>query len=187
MNFGLFTDPAQIIAVPSAANGRIDIVQPPSIDQRFLMYERTAKENKATDYRKGAPIYGKEQTVLSTAFFSAPNVRILQNALRADVYELSNGKFSIPEQNEDQLLQIMDGMFYQYARFDPAKSVREQIDGLNKRVLAYIVPYLYNEAVAYFKYIRDASTLVTPIDRSMRVDRDYKDLVLPDRGFFAPV
>jgi hypothetical protein len=33
-----------------------------------------------------------------------------------------------------------------------------------------------NESEAYYKYIRDQSTLVMPFDRSIQVDRDWKEL-----------
>ena len=36
-------------------------------------------------------------------FFSAENIRIVQNGLKAGVYNASNGNFRIGDQNEDTL------------------------------------------------------------------------------------
>jgi hypothetical protein len=170
-------DASKLLVSLTPANGRLDLIEPQiSMQDQFQFFERSAKINKDTNYRCDGCIQGKEENPLSQSFFSAANIDHLQTQMRHDVYRLSQGKFSIPEQNRDQLYLIMDGMYYQYARFSKTRSVQEQTDELNARVLKYVVPFLYNEAIAYFKYIRDVSTLVEPMARPAKVDRDYKDL-----------
>ena len=71
----------------------------------------------------------------------------------------------------------MRGMYLQYAEHY-ADNIRGQIERLNKLVLDYVVPKLYNEAVAYEKYCRDQSTLVTPLPLPLQHNRDYKQLEL---------
>lgn len=155
-------------------NGRVNIVEQPPTDIKFAMFERIALKNRSIDYR--APLNnGWENTPLSDAFFSAGNIQIIQNGLRAGVYKLSKGEFSIPPQNIDQIKIIMRTMFYQYARFsrDP---IPEQIKELNKHILDYIIPYLYGEAVGYVKYCEDQSSLVLPLDLPKQNERDFKQL-----------
>lgn len=163
-----------IIDMKNYNNGRVNIVEQPPADIKFAMFDRIAIKNRAVDYR--APLNnGWEDTPLSYAFFSAGNIQILQNGLRAGVYNISNGEFSIPPQNIDQLKIIMRTMFYQYASFSN-EPIPKQITQINKHVLDYIVPYLYNEAIAYVKYCQDQSTLVMPLDLPKQNERDFKPL-----------
>jgi hypothetical protein len=139
------------------------------------MFDRIAIKNRATDYR--APINnGWEDTQLSGAFYSAGNIQILQNGMRAGVYQISKGEFSIPPQNTDQLRVIMRAMFYQYAQHSNTETIANQIRKLNKHVLDYVVPYLYNEAISYVKYCEDSSTLVMPLEHPKQNERDWKPL-----------
>jgi len=170
-----FNNVDKINMAPVQSNGRISLMEQPPKEIQFAMFERVAKQNRAIDYRAPANNNGLEDNLLSYAFFSGGNIQILQNGLRAGVYNLSEQNFSIPPQNSDQLVIIMRTMYYQYAKFnqDP---ISQQVAALNNRVLEYVVPFLYNEAVAYYKYIRDQSTLVIPLERAAGVDRDFKEL-----------
>lgn len=157
-------------------NGRVNLVEMPPPELRFAIYDRIAIKNRATDYRAPAN-NGLEESPLSFAFFSAGNIQILQNGLRAGVYNISNGKFAVPPQNIDQLKIIMRTIYYQYGRYVSATNpIPDQVAELNKRVLEYVVPYVYNEAIAYLKYCEDQSSLVVPLDLPKQNDRDYKPL-----------
>jgi hypothetical protein len=156
-------------------NGRINLVEQPPPELNFAIFDRIAVKNRATDYRQ--PISnGWEDTRLSATFFSAPNIQILQNGLRAGVHTVSNGKFSIPPQNIEQLKIIMRTMYYQYAQHSTTVSIAEQIRVLNKHVLDYVVPFLYNEAVAYVKYCEDQSSLIVPLELPKQNERDFKEI-----------
>ena len=64
-------------------NGRVNIVDIP-YDVKFQMQEKIAIKNKASEYREA--LNGVlENTMLSRAYFSAENIQIIQNALRAGV------------------------------------------------------------------------------------------------------
>jgi len=157
-------------------NGRINIIQPESPDVVFRMQERLAVKNKATEYREA--LAGTwENSVLSNAFFSAANIQIIQNGLRAGVYEMSAKQYVIAPQNIDTLKIIMRSIYLQYAEHYPDK-ITEQIERLNKLVLDYAVPTVYNEAVGYVKYRIDQSTLVVPLAIPQHHDRNYKQLEL---------
>jgi hypothetical protein len=167
-------------------NGRVNLLEQPPPELKFAMYDKIAIKNRAVDFRAPIDSNGWEDNPLSDVFFSAQNVQTVQNGLRAGVYEVSQGKFSIPPQNIDQLQIIMRSIYYQYARHSKTDSVASQVADLNKKVLDYVVPYLFNEAVAYVKYCQDQSSLVVPLDKPKQVDRDFKQLEQGKAAFLSP-
>ena len=139
------------------------------------MAEKIGIKNKATEYRDA--LTGMQETsVLATSYFSEANVQILQNGLRAGVYEISNQKLVIPPQSIDNLKIIMRSIYVQYAKHHVSETTKHQIQKLNKHVLDYAIPSVYNEAQGYLNYMRDQSTLVMPMERPKQIDRDYKHL-----------
>lgn len=178
MNYGNYRDEYQKPILEHVnANGRINLLEQPPADAQFALFDKVAKKNRAVDYRE--PLNnGLEENQLSRAYFSAGNIQIIQNGLRAGVYQMSGGKFSIPPQNQDHLILIMRDMYYNHALFSSAP-IPDQIADLNRRVLGYLVPFIFNEAVAYYQYIIDQSTIPAPMDPPKQIDRDFKQLVLP--------
>lgn len=157
-------------------NGRINIVDNEDPNIRMNMAEKIAIRNKATEYR-GALTGLQEDSLLSSAYFSEENIQILQNGLRAGVYEVSNKEIVIPPQNIDNLKIIMRSIYLQYANHTKdVKDITEEIQKLNKYVLEYCVKSVFNEAQGYMNYCKDQSTLVMPMDRPTQVDRDHKHL-----------
>lgn len=156
-------------------NGRVHLLDDSNPDLRFQMAEKISIKNKATEYRDALTGL-HEETVLSRAYFSEENIQILQNGLRAGVYELSNKEWSVPPQNIDNLKIIMRSIYLQYAKHSTQESVTEQIRKLNQYVLNYAIPTVYNEAQGYLNYVRDQSTLVMPLEHAKQSDRDYKHL-----------
>lgn len=157
-------------------NGRINLMELPPKDIRFQMYEKIAVKNKSTEYRDS--LHGiLEDNTLSRVFFSSGNVQILQNGLRAGVYEMSGQKkIVIPPQSIDHLKIIMRSTYLQYAEHRQDVSITKQVEDLNNIVLDYVVPTLYNETMGYLKYIEDQSTLVQPLEIPKLIDRDFKPL-----------
>lgn len=160
----------------STYNGRVNIVEAPSADIRFKMQERIAVKNKTSEYREA--LAGElESNMLATVYFSAENIQIVQNGLRAGVYKMSGEKYVIAPQNIDTLKIIMRSIFLQYAEFD-MNNIKNEVARLNKLVLDYAVPTVYNEAIGYLKYCEDQSTLVVPLELPRQSDREYKQLEL---------
>lgn len=157
-------------------NGRINLMESPDKDARFQMYEKIALKNKSSEYRDSlAGIL--EDNLLSQVFFSSGNIQIIQNGLRAGVYEMSGErKIVIAPQNMDNLKIIMRSIYLQYAEHREDISITKQVESLNKIVLDYVVPVVYNETMGYLKYIQDQSTLVQPLELPKLVDKDYKSL-----------
>lgn len=166
-------DQKESILPPESLNGRVNIIDIPN-DVVFAMKEKIMVNNKTSEYRD--PLTGiLEESTLSKVFFCAENVQIIQNGLRAGVYKMSEDKYIIAPQNEDTLKIIMRSIYLQYAEHKP-DDITEQIERLNKYVLEYAVPNVYNELIGYLKYCRDQSTLVTPIDLPVQSDREFRQL-----------
>jgi hypothetical protein len=159
-------------------NGRINLMELPDKNIQFQMSEKIALKNKSTEYRDSlAGIL--EDNLLSRVFFSSGNIQIIQNGLRAGVYEMSEErKIVISPQNIDNLKIIMRSIYLQYAEHREDISVTKQVEDLNKIVLGYVIPTVYNETIGYLKYIQDQSTLVQPLELPKLIDKDYKQLEL---------
>jgi len=169
--------PEQSIIQPERYNGRINIVNQPDTSAIFRMQERIALKNKSTEYRSALAGNDWEENILSNVFFSAENIQIIQNGLRAGVYEMSNHEIVIPPQNLDQLKIIMRSTYLQYAEHYE-DNIRGQVERLNRLVLDYAIPTVYGEARGYLKYMQDQSTLVVPLEIPKHHDRQYKQLEL---------
>jgi hypothetical protein len=158
-------------------NGRVDISQP-NIDQFQLFLQ--PKQN-ITNY-KDAMTGNWNDTILSKTFFSKGNIEIIQNGIRAGVYNKSNGRFIISPQNETNLKIIMRSIFLQYAK-NNNNSVSFQITNLNKIVLDYCIKDVYSEAQSYIKYKNDVNTLAVPMSRPAYVN-NKGDKVLELKKWF---
>ena len=168
---------SQKILTQEYYNGRVNIMEQQDPDAVFKMQERIGLKNKSTGYISALSGNDWEENILSKVFFSQDNVQILQNGLRAGVYEMSNKDIVIPPQNLDQLKIVMRSTYLQYAEHKPTQ-IKEQVERLNKLVWDYVVPSVYKEAIGYLKYMKDQSTLVTPMDHPQHHDRQYKQLEL---------
>jgi hypothetical protein len=155
-------------------NGRINIAEPPSPDAVFKMQEKIAIKNASTEYREalGGDI---EDNVLAQVYFSAGNIQIIQNGLRAGVYKASQNKFVIAPQNIDTLKIIMRSIYLQNAEHRE-DDITGQVERLNKLVLDYAIPSVYSSSMSYMKYCQDQSTLVVPLELPRNHDRDFKQL-----------
>jgi hypothetical protein len=158
-------------------NGRINILtcNPPNSVDRFQMYDKIPV-NQCSTFRN--PTEGLwNNTSLSNSFFSQKNICFIQSAIREGVYNKSNGQFVISNQDEDTLKIIMRSIFLQHAANQPT-NISQQIQQLNKIVLDYCVPQVYNEAKGYKKYLVDVSTMYTPIPPPILAKNHDKELIL---------
>ena len=160
------------------ANGRVDILGP-NIPAVFAMSDRIPVK-QASSFRD-AMNGNWYNTPLSTTFFSKENINIVQNGIRAGVYQKSNGQYLVGLQSYDELKIVMRGVFLQNSKNLP-HNIPQQIEALNAIVLEYCIKQVYGEAESYMKYKRDASTLVVPLSNPVLSSTKSKQLFL--KNFF---
>tara|TARA_B100000424_G_scaffold123286_1_gene93462 strand:- start:4590 stop:5090 length:501 start_codon:yes stop_codon:yes gene_type:complete len=102
------------------------------------------------------------ETPVSRAFFSKENVEIIQNGIRAGVYQLSNSQYLIDNQSIESLNVIMSSIYLQYS-INSNKNISQQITALNNLVFKECTIKVLNEVKGYMKYKQDISTLSEPI------------------------
>jgi hypothetical protein len=154
------------------SNGRVNI-KTPDTNNLFKMYDKIPA-NQCVSFRSATEGLW-DDTTLSTVFFSQENIQLLQNGIRAGVYNRSNGQYTIGPQDCDVLKIVMRSIFLQYSA-NQANNIREQVHELDKMVLDYCIQQVYSEAQGYIKYIDDASTLVVPIAHPVMADNTDRQL-----------
>jgi len=159
-------------------NGRVNI-KSPNTSALFQMYDKIPA-NQCVTFRNATEGLWTDSP-LSQAFFSQENIQIIQNGIRAGVYQRSNGQYVIAPQDCDSLKIIMRSVFLQYSANQPF-NIPEQIEELNKIVLNYCIQQVYSEAQGYMKYIDDASTLVVPIAHPVQASNTDRQLEF--KGWF---
>ena len=155
-------------------NGRIDI-KTPNTSKLFQMYDKIPA-NQCVTFRNATEGLWSS-TTLSQAFFSLQNIQMIQNGIRAGVYNRSNGQYVIGSQDCDSLKIVMRSVFLQYSANQP-DNITQQITDLNKIVLEYCIQQVYSEAQGYMKYVSDVSTLVIPIAHPVMESNNDKQLEL---------
>lgn len=162
-------------------NGRVDIInktQGPDLSNLFAMYDKIPANQCAT-FRE--PTLGQwDETPLSTAYFSKENIQIIQNGIRAGVYDKSKKQYTVAPQDCDALKVIMRSIFLQHAANQP-QNIPGQIEELNKIVLDYCIHHVYSEAQSYMKYLRDVSTLAVPLSAPIvESQKDKNNYLMPN-------
>ena len=155
-------------------NGRVDI-KSPNTSSLFAMFDKIPANQCATFRNPTEGLW--DETYLSKAFFSHQNIQLIQNGIRAGVYQRSNGQYLIGPQDCDPLKIIMRSVYLQYSANQP-NNLTQQIQELNKIVLNYCIQQVYGEAQGYLKYIDDASTLVVPIAHPVMANNTDRTLEL---------
>jgi len=121
-----------------------------------------------------------ERTTMNQAYFSHANFQIIQNAIRKKVYDYT-AKVIDPVGSDD-LFMIMRAMYLQYSR-NLETHIPEQIAELNDRVVAWCVPKIVAEVNMYATYLKDISTLPTPMMQPVNVS-SAGTKSLPFKPFF---
>lgn len=157
---------------PKMSNGRVNLSAPESAGGNIeavpgFGYQKTAEKQFQGDMLRG----NWEQNKLSDTFFSGQNVTIIQNLIRKEVYEKSQPKgYVIDDQSVDELKIIMRSLFLQYAKNLPY-DIPGQVKELNKYVVDWSVPHILSAVDHYMYYLKDIETLPTPLPRSVHMSR----------------
>ena len=162
-------------------NGRVDIIsQVPSNNGTPLFLQDKNLVTQNTNYNN-CRSHLFENSDLEKTFFSMKNVEDIQNSIIQGVYERSNGEYRIDKQDYDTLNIIMRSVFLQYS-LNNLENLNEQILSLNKIVLNYCIPKIYNEVIAYMKYKRDVSKISLP--PNLPKSTNYNNTSLEFKRFF---
>lgn len=161
---------------PNGNNGRIDLSAPAgasSFDTTSnsaipgFGYQQSSENDFQGDMLRG----NWEHNALSAAFFSRRNVDIIQNLIRKEVFNRSQPKgYIIDNQSVDELKIIMRSLYLQYARNSP-HNIPGQVQELNQRVVDWSVPHILSAVDHYQYYLKDIQTLPTPLPRSVHMSR----------------
>jgi Family of unknown function (DUF5761) len=158
-------------------NGRVNLFAPPSAGgegaalkagaAKAFGYQTSSEEQFQSDMLRG----NWEQNALSTGFFSQENLIRIQTAIRRSVYERSQPKgYVIDDQSVDELKMIMRGLFYQFAKNQP-NNIQGQIEELNGRVVEWSVPHILSAVDHYIYYLKDIDTLPVPLEQPVHLSR----------------
>jgi hypothetical protein len=200
--------PASIASIPyenphalHAAGSAVSA--PPSLQFELARHPGVNYNTQTASYvdllspnRRGTEPPSGGDSVISRVFFCPQNIQLLQNGIRAGVArrseERGTGEMIVGRQNEDQLKLVMRSVFLQNVSEFERGDVTRKVEELNALVLDYCVKNVYDETLAYRRYIRDASTLAAPIDHPQNVratfmdpNMPYRSLELPNRGDFG--
>lgn len=148
-------------------NGRVNLIERSSAGgeapQNFpgYQYQTTAEKGFETDMLRG----NWETNPVSQSFFSPLNIKTLQNAIRRYVYEKSQPKgYVIDDQSVDELKIIMRAIYYQYARNLPF-DIQKQVSDLNEYVVNWSGPHILSAVDHYYYYLNDISHMPVPLQQ----------------------
>ena len=130
-------------------------------------YQTTSEAEFQTDMLRG----NWEENAVSKAYFSGENLTRIQNAIRRQVFERSQPKgYVIDDQSVDELKMIMRAIYYTYARNLPFDT-EGQVQELNGRVVEWSVPHILSAVDAYMYYLQDISHMPVPLQQPMNLSR----------------
>lgn len=108
---------------------------------------------------------GQQLSTLNMAYFSKSNRNNIQNAIRRRVYELSNGKYIISPQNEQELMIIMREIYIENSlNYTDEQMIRSEIEKLNNIVIDKSVVMIIRSISGYFQFLADQNTSLKPME-----------------------
>ena len=103
---------------------------------------------------------------INTRFFNSNNVDVIQNMLKSQIQ--SKTGFVIDRQDDDALLIIMRACYIEND-VDSSLSPDDFVKGLNDMVVRIALPQIASGIKGYLAYLKDASSLPTPIPRAQNM------------------
>ena len=144
---------------PAGQNGRVVFLGESTDRIPGFATDTSVEKDYQNDMLRG----NWEKSELSAAFFSAENVNIIQNLIRKNVFDRSQPKgYVIDNQSIEELKMIMRAMYLQYARNLPT-DIAAQVSDLNNKVIDWAVPHILSAVDHYFFYINDISHMPVPL------------------------
>tara|TARA_Y100000389_G_C17331088_1_gene448132 strand:+ start:87 stop:500 length:414 start_codon:yes stop_codon:yes gene_type:complete len=133
------------------------------------------------NYRKDIiNTFNQEETPITKTFFSNTNIELIQTMIYNNIKHIY--KYKIDKQPVENLLMVMRSMYVLYG--NPKNSdIKQEIVKLNELVINKCTEIIISNILMYFKYVEDASTLPTPIDRG-KFESSKGDTNLEFTNFF---
>jgi hypothetical protein len=124
-------------------------------------------------YASGNPVFSDDartdlighqhgKTPLNTVFFSQSNIAHVHAGIQNQVSLMSDGKYKIDKQGDDEVRIVMRSYYLMFARNDPHQ-VAQELDELNRRVIAYCATKVYSEVDFHMFYMKDLEDFASPI------------------------
>ncbi|MAU36394.1 MAG: hypothetical protein CMD14_03370 [Flavobacteriales bacterium] len=115
-------------------------------------------------------VYNTKNT-LYDLFFSDKNMELIQHNIINGVKKMSNNQYVINNQSKEQLKIIMNSIYVQHSR-SVNGNIDQIIHALNKLVIQYSVPQIFNEIESNMKYKRDINSLIMPMSNPILLKND---------------
>lgn len=135
----------------------------------FFLKEQIPLDDKTNYFNATKYIF--QPSELSNTYFSKENINKVHNDIKRKVYDLSQQKYVIDDQDMDVLKVIMRSIFLQYSKFQ-FENIKQQVDHLNSMVVEYSSNNIYGEINGYLKYKKDASSMYTLMERPVYLHND---------------
>ena len=143
----------------------------------FSKYQEMYGQNKkfSENYCGGASTLAigglqMENTKVSLLFMSDDNMNRMQKQIKREVFRISGGKFRLEaDQNQDDLLIVMRYIFIEYGKNLPTH-IMDQVKILNRQLLNYIVPDIITNIKQQYKYLKEISEPIKPLDQPLNVN-----------------
>jgi hypothetical protein len=160
------------------------LLNPPVLEaQEYELYQDNPMKQNNVRLQAFSGIH--EATELNQTFMSQQNLDLLQDRIRYEVYNRSNGEFVIDRQDDLNLQIIMRSIYLQYATNRPGH-IKEQIQELNDLVVQDAVPKILSQIVGYRYYLVDASRNPVPLAHPENLNSaGRKQLPSVTKTFFA--
>jgi hypothetical protein len=129
------------------------------------MYENNETNNWKTEGSLSKTILSgiSHPTPLSELFFSRPNIKRLQNKIKIEIFNRTNGQFVLNvDQNETDLLVVMRAVYIADAIEAPYK-ITHQVKELNKKTIQRIIPDMISMIKQDKQYQKEITTPLQPI------------------------
>ena len=124
-------------------------------------YSESNEDNKLDNVLKSIT-----KNPLNEAFFSDANIRIIQNAIRHEIWKKT--KYTIGNQSTTQLNIIMRSIYLQYSENLPYQ-ITNQIKRLNNLVITHSVPNIITNIKQHINYKKALDTTPTFMDHPKNV------------------
>jgi hypothetical protein len=130
-------------------------------DSAGFAYQTKTEKSFVGDMLRG----NWDKNPVADMFFTATNVKFIQDSIRKEVYTRSGSKkYTIDDQSVDELKMIMRGIYLQYAKNNPF-DVKGQVQQLNSLVIEWCAPRILSEIDHYYYYLNDISHMPVPLSQ----------------------